>query len=152
MAADMVEAVMAKLAMKHPELAELHDQKPSDFHVCWRRDYDNRGGCNPEADAVRGVCLSSGQDFCKHHGLNQSATFRFTTCGGEVGAHRLAQEWCRRMQHLHDAFQVASAGQLDWAGVCTSYPVDESFEAWVSSCGIRDVQVRAQQIANLMRP
>ena len=82
--------------------------------------------------------------------MNQSATFRFATCGGEVGAHRLAQEWCRRMQHLHDAFQVASAGQLDWAGVCASYSVDESFQAWVSSCGNSQVRTRAEQIASLM--
>ena len=152
MAADIVEAVMARLALKHPELEELHGQAQSDFHVVWRRDYDNRGGSNHEADSVRGVCLSSGQEFCRAHGLNQSATFRFVTCGGEVGAHRLAQEWCRRMQHLKDAFQEASAGQLDWAVVCTSYHLDDSFESWVKSCEIPHVQARAQQIANLMRP
>ena len=147
---DIVQAVMARIALKHPELAELHEQAPCDFHVCWRRDYDHRGSSNEEADAARGVCLSSGQEFCKAHGLNQSATFRFATCGVEVGAHRLAQEWCRRMQHLHDAFQVASAGQLDWAGVCASYSVDESFQAWVSSCGNSQVRTRAEQIASLM--
>ena len=152
MAADIVEGVMARLAVKHPEIAELHAQAPCDFHVVWRRDYDNRGGSNHEADSVRGVCLTSGQEFCRAHGFNQSATFGFATGGGEVGAHRLAQEWCRRMQHLLDAFQEASAEQLDWAGVCTSYPVDDTFEAWVSSCGIPHVQARAEQIANLMRP
>ena len=54
-----------------------------------------------------------------------SATFRFISSGGEQCAHRLAQEWCRRMQHLYDAFQEAG-GQCDWVRVIDSFQLDQA--------------------------
>ena len=146
--ADLGESVMQRLSLKRPELGQLHEETPCHFDVQFRREYGHRG-TGKEADAARGVCLSSAAEFCRTHGLPMSATFCFKDCLGEVGAHRLAQEWCRRMQHLHDAYQ-REGDQIDWPGTIASYPVDEALEAWVISCDSTYVSQRAAQLMSIM--
>jgi hypothetical protein len=146
---DVVEAIMAKLVQKRPEMAALHQDTPRHFEVYLRREYESRGSGNTSADSARGQALASAQQFCTAHGVSMSGTYSFGTCGGEQGAHRLAQEWCRHMQALYDGFELA-AGQCDWNQIISDIPVDQDFETWVASCAKAVVQLRALQIKNIM--
>ena len=146
--ADLAEVVMQRLSLKHPELAQLHAEKPLHFDVHMRREYGHRG-TGKEADAARGVCLSSAEDFCRTHGLSMSATFSFKDCTGEVGAHRLAQEWCRRMHLLHDAYELEGE-KIDWHRTIASFQLDADFEAWVTSCDSAYISQRAAQFMAIM--
>ena len=141
-------AIASEGVFRH-ELAALHDDAARHFEVYLRREYAHRGTGNREADSARGAALSSAEPFCKAHGLSMSSTYSFGVCGGEQGAHRLAHEWCRRMQHFHDGFEQAD-GQCDWLRVIASFPLDEDFESWVSSSDNAAIRQRAAQIAGIV--
>ena len=97
----------------------------------------------------RDEALSSADSFCRAHSLTMNSTYSFSKCGGEVGAHRLAQEWCRRMQHLFNAY-TTSAPPVNWPAVIARYPIDEAFEQWVQDSGDRTLQQRAAQTSAIM--
>ena len=149
MTEDVVSQVMARLAATRSEFQELHEGKPHDFEVYLRREYAHRGTGVAEADAARGEALSSADSFRRAHSLTMSSTYSFSKCGGEVGAHRLAQEWCRIMQHLFNAY-TTSAPPVNWPAVIATYPIDEAFEQWVQDSGDRTLQQRAAQTSAIM--
>ena len=146
---DVVEQVMARLESKRKEFQHLHDDKPHDFEVYLRREYAHRGTGVEAADAAGGEALSSAVPFCRTHSLAMSSTYSFRTCGGEQGAHRLAQEWCRRMQHLFNA-SMTSASPVNRPTVLATYPIDEAFEKWVNESEHDMVHQRAAQISSIM--
>ena len=149
MTEDVVAQVMARLSFKRPEFEELHEDKPHDFDVYLRREYAHRGTGVQAADAARGEALSSAQSFCRLHSLAMSSTYSFNTCGGEQGAHRLAQEWCRRMQHLFNASSTCVA-PVNWASVVASFPIDQEFEEFVRDTPYELVHRRAAQLTTIM--
>ena len=149
MTEDVVSQVMARLAASRSEFQELHAGEPHDFEVYLRREYAHRASEISHPDCARGEALASAESFCRAHSLNMSSTFAFARCGGEVGANRLAQEWCRRMQFYFDA-HVTRTPPVDWHAVSAEFSLDDEFEKWVLNCGDRMVEKRAAQISSIM--
>ena len=149
MSEDVVAQVMARLAAKRKEFQDLHDEKPHDFEVYLRREYAHRGTGVEAADAARGEALSSAIPFRSTHSLAMSSTYSFRTCGGEQGAHRLAQEWCRRMQHVFNA-SMTSVSPVHWPTVLATFSIDEAFEKWVNESERDMVHQRAAQISSIV--
>ena len=149
MSEDVVAQVMARPVAKRKEFEDIHDDKLHAFDFYLRREYAHRGTGVEAADAARGEALSSAVPFCRTHSLAMSSTYSFRTCGGEQVAHRLAQEWCRRMQHVFDA-SMASASPVNWPMVLATYPIDEAFEKWANESEHDMVHQRAAQISSIM--
>ena len=146
---DMVAQVMARLAAKRTEFQHLHDGPAHDFDVYLRKEYGSRGSAEAAADACTAEALSSAQQWCRQHSLHMSSTYSFSKCGGEQSAHKLAHEWCRKMQHLLDASKTAPT-PVNWPSLCGSYPRDEAFEQWVDNSTNEHVRVRAAQISSIL--
>ena len=150
MAADVVAQVMARLSFKRQEFQGLHDGKPHHFEVYLRREYAHRGSGEQAADAARGEALSTAQEFCRLHSLQMSSTYSFSKCGGEQAAHRLAQEWCRRMEYFFSAFAEQEHARVNWASVVAAFPVDPEFEQFVTDSPHDAVHHRAAQLSSII--
>ena len=146
---DFVEQVMATLRAKRTEFGDVHTHEASDFSVYLRKEYSQRGTASTVPDSARAEAHSCAHLFCKTHHLKMSSTFAFQDCGGDSGAHKLAQEWCRKMQHFYNA-EMTLSSPVNWAAVAASYPRNEEYERWVSEHRQEKVRERAAQIASLM--
>ena len=147
--ADVTEAVMQRLSLIHPELSQLHEEKAKHFEIYLRREYAMRGAGKQEADSARAQALASTADWCRRHGLAMSSTFSFKGCKGAQGAHRLAQQWCRRMQYFFDCHEL-EGDEIDWPRTIASFQLDADFEAWVTSCDSAYISQRAAQLMAIM--
>ena len=148
---DMVEKVMQRLHAHRQEMAGLHDGPGRDFEVYMRREYALRGGAGVAgADSATGEARASAQDFCRQHNMRMSSTYSFSLCGGQQAATRLAQEWCRKMQHFYTAFVEQEHARLDWTAVAGAFPSDPEFEEFVRSAPNDAVRQRAAALATLI--
>ena len=151
MAADIVERVMEKLQATRQELQGLHEGPGQDFEVYMRREYALRGEAGTGgADCATGEAHSIAQDFCRQHSMRTSSTFSFSLCGGQQPATRLAQEWCRKMQHFYTAFVEQEHARLDWAAVAAAFPADAEYEEFVRSSPHAAVRQRAAALTTLI--
>ena len=151
MAADIVAVVMEKLQATRQEFQGLHEGLGQQFEVYMRREYAHRGEAGAGgADCARGEALSIAHEFCRQHSLRMSSTYSFTLCGGQQSAIKLAQEWCRKMQHFYSAFVEQEHARLDWDAVAAALPSDPAFEDFVRTSPHRAVQKRADALTTLM--
>ena len=151
MSDDIVEKVMQRLHAHRQELAGLHDGPGQDFEVYMRREYALRGAAGVGgADSATGEARTTAQDFCRQHSMRMSSTYSFSLCGGQQAATRLAQEWCRKMQHFYTAFVEQGHARLDWNAVSLAFPSDPEFEEFVRSAPNDAVRQRAAALATLI--
>ena len=82
--------------------------------------------------------------------MRMSSTFSFSLCGGQQPATRLAQEWCRKMQHFYSAFVEQEHARLDWAAVAAAFPADAEYEEFVRSSPHAALRQRAAALTTLI--
>ena len=110
-----------------------------------------RANLGKDYDCFRGQ--ASGQlvkDFCTSHKLSQSSRYSIEKFGEHI-AHRLAQAWCHKMNHLFRVWLDTPTGvnTIDRAAL-EAYVEDADFVTWVDGLGDTDpCKARVDQIRGL---